>query len=490
LHCLAQGAKVHIADRSSFAQRKVKRAYRIPLWLALWSVAAFDVVGLGFAGFAANLCYTLFLTGEFRPLAGSPAVGLADALIFCLLAQAQGLYRIQSLTQLGGRLSIVIANYVISLLVLIFGLFILKIGADYSRGGVILFGVLGLGVVVAVRKILRVTIQQAAKRGAIRGRSVVAIGEFSEMAQVSDLDLLQFGLDAVERVALTRRKRSEGLAEPAQDQLARAIETARRLRAQEFALLIPWGRDQALAEILDGLRASPLPVRLYPDCKLRNILVREGNTAVDSHFSVLLQRTPLSRYKRGVKRVFDVAISSFLLVFLSPLLLTTALLIKFDSPGPILFRQKRGGFDNREFYIFKFRTTSVLEGDGSIKRAGRNDGRVTRVGHALRRTGIDALPQLLNVLKGDMSLVGPRPHAVAHDAEHRAKIGNYAMRRHVKPGLTGAAQVADLRGETRAPRGMARRIEMDLWYIDNWSLALDLRVLAQTFAALLEHQSH
>jgi undecaprenyl-phosphate galactose phosphotransferase/putative colanic acid biosynthesis UDP-glucose lipid carrier transferase len=454
------------------------------------TAAVCDAVGLGCAGFVANLSYMLFSIGEFKPFAGSPAIGLVDALIFCLLAGAQGLYRIQSLLSSGGRLSNVVANYAVSLLALTLGLFMLKIGADYSRGGVVLFAVFGLGVVIAVRKILCVTIQRAAKRGAIQGRPVVAIGEFSEMAQLSELDLLQFGLEAVERVALTPRKRGAGLAETAQIQLAQAIEAARRLHAQEFALLIPWNRDQALAEILSRLRASPLPVRLYPDHRLRNILVRETNAAVDSDFSALLQRAPLNRRKRGVKRGLDLAVSSFLLLFLSPLLLTTALLIKLDSPGPILFRQRRGGFDNREFFVFKFRTMSVREGGGAVRQAGRNDRRVTRIGRVLRRTSIDALPQLLNVLKGEMSLVGPRPHDVARDAERRTQIGNCAMRRHVKPGLTGAAQVAGLRGETRALRKMERRVELDLWYIDNWSLALDLRVLAQTFVALLEHQSH
>ena len=182
--------------------------------------------------------------------------------------------------------------------------------------------------------------------------------------------------------------------------------------------------------------------------------------------------------------------SSCLLLFLSPLLLATALLIRLDSPGPVIFRQRRGGFDNREFLMFKFRTMSVLEDGGSIKQASPNDARVTRFGRVLRRASLDELPQLLNVLKGDMSLVGPRPHAVAHDQAYRAQIGDYALRSHVKPGMTGAAQVAGLRGETRQLGDMAQRVERDLWYINNWSLTLDLRVLAQTFFALLKHQAY
>ena len=135
--------------------------------------------------------------------------------------------------------------------------------------------------------------------------------------------------------------------------------------------------------------------------------------------------------------------------------------------------------------IFKFRTMTVLEDAGVIAQARREDPRVTRVGRVLRRLSIDELPQLLNVLRGDMSLVGPRPHAVAHDEAYQGQIANYALRNHVKPGLTGAAQVAGLRGETGEAQDMARRVERDVWYINNWSLALDLRLLAQTTVTLL-----
>jgi undecaprenyl-phosphate galactose phosphotransferase/putative colanic acid biosynthesis UDP-glucose lipid carrier transferase len=140
--------------------------------------------------------------------------------------------------------------------------------------------------------------------------------------------------------------------------------------------------------------------------------------------------------------------------------------------------------------MFKFRTMTVLEDDGRIVQARRNDSRVTRVGRVLRRTSIDELPQLFNVLRGDMSIVGPRPHALAHDDEYKASISNYALRHHVKPGLTGAAQVAGLRGETRRLEQMERRVERDLWYINNWSPALDLRILAQTCVAVLRDDAY
>jgi undecaprenyl-phosphate galactose phosphotransferase/putative colanic acid biosynthesis UDP-glucose lipid carrier transferase len=170
---------------------------------------------------------------------------------------------------------------------------------------------------------------------------------------------------------------------------------------------------------------------------------------------------------------------------LAPLLLLIASAVKLDSPGPVLFRQRRCGFDNREFVILKFRTMTVLEDDGSIVQAKPGDERVTRVGRMLRRTSLDELPQLINVIHGEMSLVGPRPHAIAHDDEYKARIGNYALRHHVKPGLTGAAQVMGLRGETPRLSQMERRLERDLWYIDHWSLTLDLKIIAMTGVALL-----
>jgi putative colanic acid biosysnthesis UDP-glucose lipid carrier transferase len=154
--------------------------------------------------------------------------------------------------------------------------------------------------------------------------------------------------------------------------------------------------------------------------------------------------------------------------------------IKLDSPGPILFRQQRLGFNGCSFQIYKFRTMSVLEDGLSAIQARVDDDRVTRLGKWLRRTSIDELPQLLNVLDGGMSLVGPRPHAVAHDNQFDKLVRNYAFRQRMKPGLTGWAQVHGFRGPTTTTDLIERRVEYDLWYIDNWSLKLDFGILLQT----------
>jgi lipopolysaccharide/colanic/teichoic acid biosynthesis glycosyltransferase len=168
------------------------------------------------------------------------------------------------------------------------------------------------------------------------------------------------------------------------------------------------------------------------------------------------------------------------LVVLSPLLLLVALLIKLDSPGPVFFLQRRYGFNQNPFRILKFRTMTTLDDGPVVPQARHNDPRVTPLGRFLRKWNIDELPQLINVLKGDMSLVGPRPHALSHNREYEQKIALYARRHNVLPGITGWAQVNGFRGETDTDDKMRRRVDHDLYYIDNWSLWLDLRILAMT----------
>jgi exopolysaccharide biosynthesis polyprenyl glycosylphosphotransferase len=195
--------------------------------------------------------------------------------------------------------------------------------------------------------------------------------------------------------------------------------------------------------------------------------------------SLQLTRPPLSRWEIAQKRLFDLCFAGVGLLVLTPALLLVALLIKLDSPGPVFFLQRRYGFNQRPFRIIKFRTMHTLDDGEVIVQATRGDPRVTRVGRWLRRWNIDEVPQLFNVLLGDMSLIGPRPHALTHDHEYGRKIALYARRHNVKPGITGWAQVHGFRGETDTDR-MRQRVEFDLYYIDNWSLWLDFTILLRT----------
>jgi exopolysaccharide biosynthesis polyprenyl glycosylphosphotransferase len=202
---------------------------------------------------------------------------------------------------------------------------------------------------------------------------------------------------------------------------------------------------------------------------------RSHKTIVSTH-SVEHQIEKSTSFNRLARRVCDAALAVAAIVCLAPLLLLVALAIKLDSPGPVIFRQRRVGQNGRPFVIYKFRTMSAVEDGSTIAQARRNDPRVTKVGRLLRPSSIDELPQFLNVLKGEMSLIGPRPLAVAHDDHFGALIPDYALRRRVRPGITGWAQVNGLRGETATIEDMQKRVKMDLWYIDNWSLSLDLRI--------------
>ena len=180
------------------------------------------------------------------------------------------------------------------------------------------------------------------------------------------------------------------------------------------------------------------------------------------------------------KRLLDIAASLLALVVLTPLLALTSIAIMLDSPGPLLFAQRRTGLNGKTFAILKFRSMHVMEDGADVTQAVRGDARVTRIGRILRKLSIDELPQLFNVLAGDMSLVGPRPHAVAHDAYYGAALANYAVRFQAKPGITGWAQVNGARGATPTLDIMQERIDLDEWYVRNGDFALDLLILAKT----------
>jgi len=187
----------------------------------------------------------------------------------------------------------------------------------------------------------------------------------------------------------------------------------------------------------------------------------------------------------AIKRIFDVAFALIVLVNLAPLLVIVAIMVAVDTPGPVFFRQWRGGRNGQPFQILKFRTMTCMEDGVEVCQVRRGDARVTRVGRVLRRTSIDELPQLFNVLLGDMSLVGPRPHALVHDALYSRLVKGYSVRLSVRPGITGWAQVNGCRGETPEIAAMERRIERDLEYIQRWSLRLDLRILVMTVKEML-----
>jgi putative colanic acid biosynthesis UDP-glucose lipid carrier transferase len=249
-------------------------------------------------------------------------------------------------------------------------------------------------------------------------------------------------------------------------------------------IALPMRQVQRVVDLLEELRDTTASIYFVPDIFVMDLI--QSRTADISGVPVVAMcETPFQGSRAVVKRFMDVGISLVTLVLLAPVLFAIGALIKLGSPGPAIFRQRRYGLDGQIIDVYKFRTMTVVEDGEQIQQATRNDLRVTPIGRFLRRYSLDELPQLLNVLEGSMSLVGPRPHAVAHNEEYRRLIKGYMVRHKVLPGITGLAQVNGCRGETSKLEDMRRRIEYDLDYLRHWSPSLDLRILAQTFTRVL-----
>jgi putative colanic acid biosynthesis UDP-glucose lipid carrier transferase len=241
---------------------------------------------------------------------------------------------------------------------------------------------------------------------------------------------------------------------------------------------------QRVVDLLDELRDTTASIYFVPDIFVMDLI--QSRTAEISGVPVVAMcETPFQGSRGVVKRMMDIGFSLAGLVLLSPFLLVIALLIKLGSPGPVIFRQRRYGLDGQIIDVYKFRTMTVTEDGARIQQATRDDPRITPIGRFLRRYSIDELPQLFNVLGGSMSLVGPRPHAVAHNEEYRRLIKGYMIRHKVLPGMTGLAQVNGCRGETARLEDMRARIEYDLDYLRQWRPTLDIKILFRTALVVL-----
>jgi putative colanic acid biosynthesis UDP-glucose lipid carrier transferase len=262
--------------------------------------------------------------------------------------------------------------------------------------------------------------------------------------------------------------------------LARACGLAWQQEVDEIVLALPWQRHDLILQAVDGLASFAIDVSLYPD-RLGPALAALGPTSRDSSPFIPLVRQRMTHWNALAKQVIDRVGALLALVLVAPLLLLVAVAIKLESPGPVFYRQRRHGFNHHVFQVWKFRSMRHDgPGEGVFRQATADDSRVTRVGRIIRKTSIDELPQLFNVLLGDMSLVGPRPHPVPLNEQFAERITLYGARHRVLPGITGLAQIMGYRGETDTDEKMQRRIEFDLRYIREWSLSLDLRILFMT----------
>ena len=265
----------------------------------------------------------------------------------------------------------------------------------------------------------------------------------------------------------------------------------RRNRVDQIVIALPWSAHERLAVILRQLATVSIDVKLCPS----EAAFEVPNLGYDSVAGIpmlTILKPPLAGWNRILKNVEDRTLGAAILLITGPLMLFIALGIKLSGGGPVLFRQQRYGFNNNEFTLFKFRSMATDLPGGAADRlvqVRRDDPRVTAFGRFLRRTSLDELPQLFNVMRGEMALVGPRPHAVEHNEEYARIIDRYLVRHKVKPGITGWAQVNGLRGETSTPQAMRRRVQHDLQYIENWSFLLDLKILGLTLFTGFVHEN-
>jgi putative colanic acid biosynthesis UDP-glucose lipid carrier transferase len=254
------------------------------------------------------------------------------------------------------------------------------------------------------------------------------------------------------------------------------------VRAHHIDLIyiaLPMRNIQRVMELLDELHDTTASIYFIPDVFVFD-LIQCRTDEIDGLPIVALCETPFYGSRGVIKRVSDFIIALAVLIMFSPLLVVIAIVVKLTTPGSVIFKQQRYGLDGREITVYKFRTMHVSEDSDTIPQAVQNDSRVTRVGRILRRYSLDELPQFVNVLQGRMSVVGPRPHAIAHNEEYRKLIKGYMIRHKVNPGVTGLAQIRGFRGETSTVNDMRQRVEADLEYLRNWSLELDVRIIFKT----------
>jgi Undecaprenyl-phosphate glucose phosphotransferase len=361
-------------------------------------------------------------------------------------------------------------------------IFLLKLSDDYSRGS-FLFQIAAVGIVVVTGRAISLSrLRSAISTRNFEARRVVLIGETGMNLQFIGR-LEEIGIKTVGSFSLPRLldRRGGGTKEDLHRNktIHEIVAKCRELQPDDIFVVAAQNDLSMMTEFRRSFSEIPTGLHfILPDAM--EILPGATIAQFGSVTAIQASRPPLNQFDLLVKRAFDIIAAAIGLVMLSPLFIIVSIAIKLGSRGPIFFRQLRHGYNNETINILKFRTMTTMEAGNEFTQAVKNDPRVTPFGRLLRRSNIDELPQLINVLRGEMSVVGPRPHATVHNAMFMDKIRPFSRRRGGETGITGWAQVNGCRGETDTLEKMQRRIEHDLYYIDNWSFMLDLKVIILT----------
>ena len=470
------------ADGSASEPRRRLR----PLVEALQGgIVLLDLIAVLASAAAATMAAWLFSAhvGGLRDVA---AFGLIGGLLFVAYLGARRAYSVTHLTEHGFRLRMVIQGWVFAFFMLGWIFFLTRNEAALSRGMVLVHFVVGGGLLIGLHVGGARWLARRFERGrlSLRRVALVAVSDPSN-ADAIRKDLALTGVEVIDTALISPRHLGKAGFHVACLEAVEVVKAAiASARLDGIYIFFPWRHRRQIDELRSVLGPLPVPLYLFAD-RETGMIVDRPRLRIGRMQGFEIQRAPLTRLDRALKRSFDIAVAGSAILILSPLMLLVSLAILVESGRPILFRQKRKGFGARPFEIFKFRSMTVQENGPVVTQASKNDARVTPLGRMLRRSSIDELPQLFNVLAGDMSIVGPRPHAIAHDDYYDGLIATYAFRLHVKPGITGWAQINGHRGATPEVGHMAARVEHDLWYINNWSPWLDMKIVLLTAQKVL-----
>jgi putative colanic acid biosynthesis UDP-glucose lipid carrier transferase len=430
----------------------------------------------------AKFLYLYLAIGQIQPswpyLAPAPLLAVS---LYLFLKQS-GLYDPASLNQRTVAFGRIFGALATSFLVVLGILYVLKFADWYSRGWFLLWFALSAICLLTTRVVGLRLVRQAVAAGKLHER--IAIFGTSEFVTALKLQIEAADQSGAVEGLYLGTPLDEAREAAAFDGGINELRAAISLK-QYDTVIIAFPADQTALIKAAVSELAPYSSELLLCTRLNHEphIIRGARNFGSLHTDVV-NLVPLAESNHVLKRTIDYALAGLGLILLAPLLALIAIAIKIDSPGPVFFRQRRYGQNNRIFRIFKFRTMSVTEDGTHVKQAERNDSRVTRIGWFLRRSSLDELPQLINVMLGDMSIVGPRPHALVHDELFEQQLDLFSLRRRVRPGLTGWAQVNGLRGETKTTSDIRKRVEHDLYYIDNWSVWLDMEIMIRTLFVL------
>lgn len=419
-----------------------------------------------------------------QPLAVHASLGAAFGLLYVVTAAMIGLYRKRAVLRMPSRPTWIAGAFLLSMLMLIAVLFLTKSSEDFSRSVTALTFVVGLPLLMLKRSAEMALVRSLARSGRLEALRVMPIGTSERIKHfVAEHGSGNPGLRLVGRAPLNLMANDPGF----RLELSRVLETARAARPDCVLICRPWTDPETLKACVEGLAELPAAIHIESDPYIR-ALSADPEGSLGNPLGIQVVRRPFSDAELRLKRGFDIVGAGLAILLASPVLIAIALAIRLDGPGPILFRQRRYGFNREPFEILKFRTMRH-DPEGKFRQATSGDNRITRVGRILRSTNLDELPQFFNVLRGDMSLIGPRPHPVELDEQFQPLISHYARRLRARPGITGWAQANGLRGETDTTEKMERRVMYDLYYLNNWSFWLDLRIVFMTLLSAAAYRN-